>query len=82
LAACRRATLPGLAIVPLATCRERAWACLDGRREIDEAQVMLCIGTTCLLPARDPEALALRLVEAGRRLAERRAERTGVAEAP
>ncbi len=82
LATCRRATLPGLVIVPLATCRERAWACLDGRRDIDEAQVMLCIGTTCLLPARDPEALTLRLVEAGRRLAERRAERSGVAEAP
>jgi len=61
LAACRASPVPGLGIVPLATCRERDWACLEGRRDLTEPQVLVCTGTSCLAPARTPAEVALRL---------------------
>ncbi len=63
LAACRRATDPFLAIVPAATCRERDWECLDGRREQVQPQALVCVGTSCLAPARTTTEVAQRLAD-------------------
>jgi uncharacterized protein YyaL (SSP411 family) len=63
LAACRAATDPFLAIVPLHACRERDWACLEGRRELTEPQALICSGTACLAPARTPAEVAERLAQ-------------------
>jgi len=61
LAACRASPEPTLGIIPVASCRERDWSCLDGRRELSEPQVLLCIGHSCLAPARTVEEVAERL---------------------
>jgi uncharacterized protein len=67
LNACRSSTITNLAIIPVATCREQTWECLSGRREISQPQVLICHGTTCLLPATTPDAVRERLasVQAG-----------------
>jgi uncharacterized protein YyaL (SSP411 family) len=68
LRACRRSVLPGLAIVPVASCRGRAWECLAGRGDLQEPQALVCLGTTCLAPATTVAALEERLAEAGKRI--------------
>ena len=65
LAAARSSTDSGIAIIPVATCREREWECLAGRTEL-APQVLVCLGTACLAPARTPEEIAERLSAARR----------------
>ncbi len=60
-AAARSSNDPRLAIIPVATCRDRDWACLEGRTSIDRAQVLVCIGTTCLAPAYAPSEVVARM---------------------
>ncbi len=68
LAACRRSVLPGLAIVPIANCKGQAWECLEGRRELTEPQALICIGTTCLAPAKTVAEVEERLAAAAKRI--------------
>jgi uncharacterized protein YyaL (SSP411 family) len=49
-----------VAIVPLC---DRPWTTLDGRHGLAEAQVLVCRGSTCLLPARTPAEVAERLAQ-------------------
>ena len=65
-AAVRVGSDPRIAIVPLATCRDRDWECLEGRRELAEPQVLVCVGTGCLAPAKTAAEVAERLSSAGR----------------
>ncbi len=58
LIALRRRGDPHLAIVPAAECREQPWACLDGRRDIAEPQVLVCVGDRCLAPIKTVGAIA------------------------
>jgi uncharacterized protein YyaL (SSP411 family) len=69
LACCRRATLPGLAVVPLARCRAEPWSCLEGRRELTAAQALICLGTSCLAPATTVAECTARLAVAEAALA-------------
>ncbi len=69
LACCRAATLPGLAVVPLAACRAEAWSCLDGRRDLTAPQALICLESSCLAPATSAEACTARLAEAAAALA-------------
>ncbi len=66
LQAARAGRDPRLAVVPVGTCAGQPWECLDGRRELTEPQVLVCIGTRCLAPARTPAEVAARLAEAAR----------------
>ncbi len=61
LTAVRHAADPYLLIVPMTTSRDQAWACLDGRRELHESQVLICTGNSCLAPARTLAELSARL---------------------
>ncbi len=69
LACCRAATLPGLAVVPLARCRAEAWSCLEGRRDLTAPQALICLGTACLAPATTVAECAARLAAAAAALA-------------
>ncbi len=60
LRAARSGWSAALAIVP--RC-ERPWTTFDGRRDLTEPQVLVCRGTTCLLPARTPGEVAERLTQ-------------------
>ncbi len=61
LAAARHGWRSGLAVLPLASCRERTWECLEGRRDLQEEQVLICQGRSCRLPARSPAEVAAAL---------------------
>ena len=65
LAAARACRDPGIAVVPVATCREQSWECLAERRELTRPQVLLCLGTRCLAPAYTVREVAERLTEVG-----------------
>ncbi|HEX3132333.1 MAG TPA: thioredoxin domain-containing protein [Planctomycetota bacterium] len=69
LAACRRSVIPGLAIVPVATCRAQKWDCLDGRTELSEPQALICLGTVCLAPAKTVLEVNERLASAAKQIA-------------
>jgi uncharacterized protein YyaL (SSP411 family) len=69
LAACRRSVIPGLTVVPVATCRERAWECLEGRRDLTGPQALICLGTTCLAPAKTVAEIQERLATAAKHIA-------------
>jgi uncharacterized protein YyaL (SSP411 family) len=68
LAACRRSTIAGLAIVPVAACRGEAWECLEGRKELAEPQALICVGSGCLAPAKTVAEVAARLAEVEKQL--------------
>ena len=61
LAAARRSTDPRMAVIPVDACRDRPWACLEGRTDLRDPQVLVCIGTSCLAPARTPDEVGVRL---------------------
>jgi hypothetical protein len=50
--------------VPLAGCADQPWHCLEGRRDLDRPQVLVCRGTTCRLPAFSADEVATALAEA------------------
>lgn len=66
LQACRSSTVPGLAIVPVATCKEQTWTCLEGRVELTEPQALICYGTVCLAPAKTVTDVNDRLAKAAK----------------
>ncbi len=68
LACCRRATLPGLAVVPVARCAGEAWSCLEGRRDLTAPQALICLGHACLAPATTVAECEERLAAAEREL--------------
>ncbi len=59
--AARRATDPALTIVPADACAGETWPVLEQRFGLPSAQVLLCAGTVCLLPATTPAQVAERL---------------------
>ncbi len=61
LAAVKTHPDPELAIVPLTSCANHDWACLEGRRDLTVPQVLICRGTTCRAPAFTTEDVAQRL---------------------
>jgi hypothetical protein len=63
LTACRRSIIPGMAIIPVDTCKAHAWASLEGRTELTEPQALICLGTVCLAPAKTVEDVLLRLAQ-------------------
>ncbi|MEK7414826.1 MAG: thioredoxin domain-containing protein [Planctomycetota bacterium] len=63
LNATRRSWDAQLTIVPIATCGTADWHCLEGRRELTDDQMLLCRGTSCLLPARTTTEITARLDE-------------------
>jgi uncharacterized protein YyaL (SSP411 family) len=69
LAACRRSVIPGLTVVPVATCRERAWECLEERTDLTTPQALICLGTTCLAPAKTVAEVQERLAQAAKQIA-------------
>jgi uncharacterized protein YyaL (SSP411 family) len=69
LAACRLSVIPGLAIVPISSCKAEAWECLEGRRDLSEPQALICLGTTCLAPAKTVAEVQARLASAAQQLA-------------
>jgi uncharacterized protein len=68
LATCRRSVIPGLTVVPVATCRAQAWECLDGRKDLTEPQALICLGTTCLAPAKTVAEVQERLAAAAKQI--------------
>ncbi len=69
LAVCRRSVIPGLTVVPIATCRDRTWDCLEGRKDLSEPQALICLGTTCLAPAKTVADVQERLATAAKQIA-------------
>jgi hypothetical protein len=63
LAAARSCRDPGIAVIPVATCREQTWECLAERRNVARPQVLLCLGTRCLAPAYSVSEVIARLTE-------------------
>lgn len=61
LPAARRTWRRDVAVVPLASCAATAWACVADRRDLPGDQVLVCRGSTCLLPATTPDEVAQRL---------------------
>jgi uncharacterized protein YyaL (SSP411 family) len=68
LAACRRSVIPGLTIVPVATCRTQSWECLEGRTDLTDPQALICLGTTCLAPAKTLADVEARLAQAAKQI--------------
>ena len=68
LAACRRSVLAGLTIIPVASCREQTWECLEGRRDLKDPQALICIGTSCLAPAKSVAEVEQRLAEVAKQM--------------
>jgi uncharacterized protein YyaL (SSP411 family) len=66
LTASRRALLPHLAIVPASACAAESWECLAALRGVTTVQAQICVGTTCLAPARSPEEVKTRFGEIAR----------------
>jgi uncharacterized protein YyaL (SSP411 family) len=64
LRAARRTWHSGVSVVPLAGCADQPWHCLEGRRDLDRPQVLVCRGTTCRLPAFSADEVATALAEA------------------
>jgi hypothetical protein len=50
-----------LSIVPVATCAQQSWECLEGRRDLVEPQVLVCVGHSCLAPAHSLDEVRARL---------------------
>lgn len=69
LTACRRSVIPGLTIVPVATCRTQSWECLEGRTDLTDPQALICLGTVCLAPAKTIIELQERLSSAAKQIA-------------
>ncbi len=64
LVAGRQALIPHLAVVPAAVGIAERWSCCAGLENTAEPQVQVCLGTTCLAPARSAEEVAVRLRQA------------------
>jgi NAD-dependent SIR2 family protein deacetylase len=52
----------------VASCREQTWECLEGRRELKEPQALICIGTSCLTPAKSVAEVEQRLAEVAKQM--------------
>ncbi len=60
LAACRQNTLLA-SVVDVSKAKDESWSCLEGRKEITEPTVLLCVGQVCLKPIKDVAELAKEL---------------------
>ena len=61
LRAVRMNSDPRMAVIPTSSCHDRDWVTLEGRTTLTEAQVLVCIGTHCLAPARTVAEVTIRL---------------------
>ncbi len=63
LARARRASDPGIAIIPASACRGQPWSTLSGREDL-AAQALVCLEASCLAPATSAAELDQRLAQA------------------